>query len=363
MDDIFNHILQYIDKFDNLSVDSIAMIIVVSLVVIVCILICMTIKSEKKRKDLLIEHFDDILQPNDYYERELNDCYIELTIRLFEYHNKAIYTRDGKYNHSFLECRDIIRSKFKQMVTTQITKRKFFVISNVIVKFNPDFCNWILISYSDALLKDFYDVLLSYFDYLSNNDLIDLGIVFAEERVETIEVESKVDLVEEEPIIDESPALKMKHKVYVDTYNKEIQIIKNNNGRGLLPINTRHVTSEFVDYVSSRRVYSHQKFVAMCTSDLQQEDLGCYIIYNTYTNKYFVGKSKTPLQRAYAMVMGEVDSDSLLPYEFSLGHMVLVKIVPFVRSGYDDINSLQKALVKCYNSLYPDGYNQKVSKS
>lgn len=373
MNELWQKIVSFFEKLGGTDIDFAVVAIAVVLLVLIAILLFLGNKVEQHKKDLLIEHLSDEIRPNDFYEHELNDCYIELAIRIFEWHRKAIYTRDGEYTHAFLECKDEIRSKFKPKVTTQFVKRFSVFSPGVVLYFSDEFREWIECNYSDATVNDFYDVLLSYFDYLLDNDEIDIGIVLIENQVMTLEEDDldtecdAPDMSEEiDEIVDDTKndILKMQHKVYVDAYNEQIQIIKANSGRGLLPVHTNHISSEFNKYLSTRKVYSQQKFLSECESlTPDSEETGCYIIYNTYTGKYFVGKSNTPMLKAYSFLTGSTPSNSLLPHEFSTGHMVLVKVVPVVDSGYVSASALQKALVKCYHSMYPFGYNQVPNKT
>lgn len=350
------------------------LIIICSAIVAILIIIYVifSIKTKKFKNDLLVNHLGDRIEPNSFYEHELDDCYTNLTIRLFKKRKKKIYNHNGEYTESFIKYRDKVRKKIKPyIVESNMMHTKSFYPS---LYFNSDFCNWVKSYHEDACVKDFYDVMIMYVlckikqlnmkitDANVDNYLIIQAEALSND-VKTMMLENCIEnsLSKNVKIMyDDDNQIKIKRSEYIAAYNKCIGNIKSNNGIGLVPVITEHMQKSFYDYLCGLKVVSHQKLLKLNEDEnFVDEKEGCYIIYNTYTGKYFVGKAKHPLNRAYLLLTRKVLSSSvLLSYEFSLGNMMLIKIVPLEGSGYMTLSDLQKALVRAYNSLNPYGYNK-----
>lgn len=352
--------------FDSYS--SFNVIILCALCLVVLCFACIIVKTRQNHllhSTFLVEHLDDWIEPNDYVMKELDDCYTEIAIRLFEMKNKLIFTNEGKYRNMFLQCRNNVRNQFKYKVLVQSMKSKFNTF--VSLKFNREFADFVEQNYPEAAYGELFDILLFYFDYLNpklnimkskDEDVIEPDVdtntkILVETEEQEMNLAKSVQQVYED-VHNE----KLKKQAYIDAYKKTILSIQSNHNIGLLPLHPEFVSKELLDFISFQPVIGQRKFIEMATDNTYQEMVGCYIIYNTYTNKYFVGKANRPFHRAYAVLTDKVKTNStLLSVEFLKGHMMLLKSIPLLGSGYDSVDELQKVLVRAYGSLYPNGYN------
>lgn len=83
--------------------------------------------------------------------------------------------------------------------------------------------------------------------------------------------------------------------------------------------------------------------------------VGVYIIYNKTKNLYYVGQAKKLFSRIYQHFTGHGNGDVYADYKY--GDEFVIKIVRLTISGYDDIDLLEKDLIKRYNA-YSHGYNK-----
>lgn len=329
---------------------------------------------------MLIDHLDDEVNPNDYVMSELNDCYTEIAIRIFEVKKKTICTQDGRYRNAFLQCRDNVRRKFRPRVLSQYVKSNFDTY--VTLTFSDEFKVFVKQNYPDAEYDELFSVLLMYFDALNpsvsimerrvNNEYIVEKFYQCFETAMEKNLANQIQVIMEEKqqeeklsesikyVYNKTKQNKSKIKDYQDAYRNSIVTIQNNGNVGLLPPvwNTKTITRSLFNHIAAQPVIGQKRFIDIASNLDYEEILGCYVIYNTYTGKYFVGKARRPIHRAYAVLKGEVKTNSiLLSYEFADGNMMLVKSIPLDGSGFESLDELQKTLVIAYNSLYPNGYN------
>lgn len=83
--------------------------------------------------------------------------------------------------------------------------------------------------------------------------------------------------------------------------------------------------------------------------------VGVYIIYNSTQNMYYVGQATRLFFRVNQHFTGHGNGDIYADYKY--GDAFFVKIVKLSESGYDDLNLLEKDLIKEYNA-YTYGYNK-----
>lgn len=88
----------------------------------------------------------------------------------------------------------------------------------------------------------------------------------------------------------------------------------------------------------------------------QQGDIvGVYVIHNKTKDIYYVGQAKKLFSRVNQHFTGHGNGDVYADYKY--GDEFTVKIVRLSRSGYDDLDLLEKDLIKKYNA-YENGYNK-----
>lgn len=348
------------------------LLIIISIMILVLsiIYIIINVRHTRFMKDLLVNHLMDIIEPNSFYERELEQCYTNLVIRIFNAKKRKIYKKNGEITDKFIEYRNEMRRKIKPyIVDIKLGDRYVYPKSC----FHQDFCDWIKSHYSAALVSDFYDIVIIYVSYkmqqlnmqVTNeniNEYLDVQSSALSNDVKEIMFETNIEKClsnNVKTIYSNDEQLKSDKKAYIAAYNACIKQIKLSQGIGLVPVCTEHISKSFYDYLCSLKVISQQKLLRENENNNVTSEEGCYIIYNTYTKKYFVGKAKSPLSRVYLVLNRKVLTNSvLLSYEFSLGQMMLIKIVPLNGSGYHTLTDLQKALVRAYNTLNPNGYNR-----
>lgn len=82
---------------------------------------------------------------------------------------------------------------------------------------------------------------------------------------------------------------------------------------------------------------------------------GVYILHNESKDKYYIGQSKTVLNRVNNHFTGKGNGDVYVDYRN--GDQFKIQLIPLENSGFDDLNSLERHFIKRYNA-YGRGYNR-----
>lgn len=83
--------------------------------------------------------------------------------------------------------------------------------------------------------------------------------------------------------------------------------------------------------------------------------VGVYIIHNEANDQYYVGQAKRLFYRINQHFTGHGNGDVYADYKY--GDDFSIKIVKLSESGYDDIDQLEKDMIKKYHA-YDSGYNR-----
>lgn len=88
--------------------------------------------------------------------------------------------------------------------------------------------------------------------------------------------------------------------------------------------------------------------------------VGIYIIYNHSKNKPYVGQAKKLFFRVNQHFTGHGNGDIYADYKY--GDVFSIKLIPLSRSGYDDLDLLERTYIEYYNAS-SIGYNKTVGNS
>ena len=83
--------------------------------------------------------------------------------------------------------------------------------------------------------------------------------------------------------------------------------------------------------------------------------VGVYIIHNETNNRYYVGQAKKLFFRINQHFTGHGNGDVYADYKY--GDDFAIKIIRLSESGYDDLDHLEKDMIKKYHA-YSTGYNK-----
>lgn len=88
---------------------------------------------------------------------------------------------------------------------------------------------------------------------------------------------------------------------------------------------------------------------------LSRNFAGIYIIHNVTKNKYYVGQSKTVMNRVNMHFTGKGNGD--VYFDYRSGDEFKIKMIALENSGFSDLNSLERNAIAKYNAYY-NGYNK-----
>lgn len=229
-----------------------------------------------------------------------------------------------------------------------------------VVGFQPDFRKWVSEYMPRSSSCDFVKIVTRYRSFVEHQR--------EQQRYE--EREHKRLLLNIAAAIDESKAERKSkqlewtrqrttHHDIIDMYNKHVQLVKQNDGHGLLPVKTETVSQTVYQYMYSTIVLSHQLLHEVFEVDFSEIDVvGCAIIYNTYTEKYLIIKSDKIYSGLKALLNGQIiDYAVTFGADLLVGHMLLTRVIPLDKSGYTDLDFLYVSLIRAYDCYEPKGYN------
>lgn len=276
---------------------------------------------------------------NDYYKKEIFDCCTELAIRSYEQRGNQVYFH-GTYTDDFLDYKE------------RITNIVFANIANG-DDFSDAFVKYINRTSKKARIKDFYKMLLLYLKEI--NIMVNASIGFKSDE------ELKNDLVER---IQRIYVEKQQKTNYQDEFSnickKYLAELSDKKQKGLMPCNKSIMTKRLYDTISSSKIISQKGLLSFVNShsDSNINTVGCYVIYNTFSEKYYIGKGYHIISDACLYLFeNSSNSNQDLFRDVLSGHVFLFKFVSLKNSGYDNVNNLKNVLMQGYNSLKPNGYN------
>ena len=82
---------------------------------------------------------------------------------------------------------------------------------------------------------------------------------------------------------------------------------------------------------------------------------GIYILHNVTKDKYYVGQSKTVLNRVNMHFTGKGNGD--VYFDYRSGDSFTIKMISLEKSVFSDLNSLERNAIAKYNAYY-NGYNK-----
>lgn len=115
-----------------------------------------------------------------------------------------------------------------------------------------------------------------------------------------------------------------------------------------------YINQKFDDFLLNVDTVSPNDFFEI--KNKQKGDVvGVYVIHNETQNMYYVGQAKRLFFRINQHFTGHGNGDVYADYKY--GDNFTIKIVKLSDSGYDDLNLLEKDLIRKYNAL-SNGYNK-----
>ena len=87
---------------------------------------------------------------------------------------------------------------------------------------------------------------------------------------------------------------------------------------------------------------------------------GVYVICNTDQKMYYVGQAKKLYFRVWQHFTGHGNGDVYADYKY--GNRFIIRFVPLSGSGYDDLDTLEKDMIRHYNA-FTTGYNKTIGNS
>lgn len=335
-------------------------IFLISLFVLFCVfLIIKFIRSFGFEGELLFDHLSDSILPNSYFVVELERCGIDLAHKMMKYHHGSDFE---PYRRKMLK-------KIKPLIFVQSS--------------NPN-QNWIQFEFSDlfkdfvneyfetSVVKDFYKVVSSYLQYMYRDVpvVVHKNTEFEQSLTESLVSEMRLaedmyhseveSALESKRLEADDNSLENVKKRIITAYNFTIQEIKSHNNRGLNPVKIDILNDRFMVKLLSYKVFTQQKLFDMTSEQAMDFNCqGCYIIYNTFTKKYFIGQSDTMYNRVHTLLTSSsVKACASLQSDINAGHMILVKFVRFEDTGYTNINALHRDLILAYDCRQEKGYNK-----
>lgn len=127
-----------------------------------------------------------------------------------------------------------------------------------------------------------------------------------------------------------------------------------------------NIIFDFLNYRQEEISHNHDVFLSQAESISPDEFfevkkhqtgdiVGVYIIHNESKDMYYVGQAKRLFFRINQHFTGHGNGDLYADYKY--GDDFAIKIIPLADSGYQDLDLLEKDLIKKYDA-YNSGYNR-----
>lgn len=137
----------------------------------------------------------------------------------------------------------------------------------------------------------------------------------------------------------------IKRRIQFSRYKKEVKQF-DQYIQGIV-VNSTEITPQELQHIRkgrNRSRYSNQLNVP-----------GAYVLYNYTTDMHYVGQSIRILDRVHQHFRGGGSPDVYTDYRY--GHNFTIKMVPLIRSGFSNLNDLERYLIQAFNS-FGRGYNK-----
>lgn len=304
---------------------------------------------------------------------------------VFDYQSRFEMTTDmyGDPRPEFLEHERKLHIQYYNMIFQHYETQGAFGRVKKVYFANPEFLEWLKMQSKQYQTQDFVNAVVTYMHYIEceiretfgdveNVYVNEDGYVVDEkgnrlesiqekkERLEKEDAETQEDIMKSYQEVKTKKDIDSSRKKVVDRYQQCINEIKANGGRGLMPEKPQSIPVALYQMLYSLKVYGDQQINRMM-SDSRWDTLsetGCYIIYNTYNGKSYVGMSDNIYSAIKSYLNGKMsDNNDAFRKDIAAGHKVLVKMVPLHNSGYADINHLYEALSRAYKVQSSAGYN------
>lgn len=129
----------------------------------------------------------------------------------------------------------------------------------------------------------------------------------------------------------------------------------------LLPVKETNLSPECVSYIHTHQCYTVHDYRRTWESTGQKKVVpGCYIILDCDVNRIYVGQAQNLKKRMDQHLNGK-DSNKSDNIDYAIAvlqHNVLIRHIPLGKSGYYDLNEMERHLIKAYDCQYPKGYNK-----
>lgn len=316
-------------------------VFILSASVVFCFI--MVIRDCEKRYGLLIRHLSGrIKQNSDFYHAFYKAC-----------HNIAAETFTNN-SCDFQSYEQSVLTYWKQFVFCENGRHKS------VVKLSDDFCNWVCSCDTKYRMSDLCEAMTDYIKHTESQSCQQLQKL--QEAKQLCDLQRSIAAAKEKAdkkhrqiqkhqsvVLNREDFIKL-HNSIVMSYNHCIKDIKDNGGHGLIPINPRCLSMELYRKLYFQPIYSDQHLRSVIQSDDNLlHFLGCYIMYNPYTDEYFVGSS-TDVYATMLRMFNFVNTSSELYCNLHDGHMLLTKFISLSDSGFDDLNKLLDVLAQAYKA-------------
>lgn len=128
-----------------------------------------------------------------------------------------------------------------------------------------------------------------------------------------------------------------------------------------LPVIETHLSPECASYIHSHQCYTVRDYKRNWEVAGQKMVVpGCYVILDCDTNRIYVGQAQNLKKRMDQHLNGK-DSDKHDNIDYAIAvlrHNILIRHIPLGKSGYYDLNEMERHLIKAYDCQYPRGYNK-----
>lgn len=338
--------------------------------IVVVMIICFAVAAyelSQKHRPLYRKLRKGAIRVNGQLAQRLRDVIRRRAIYDFESRFEMYRDRKGNDRPEFIQYFSDISREWWPFIFEEYTD----VENDITVYFtNPMFVEWLKDCDTAYQLDDFEKAVWRYMKVIDKQRQAAIEEEYAEYERALQERQSKIDQEDEQirqGIVKSIAAVKRRKEkavtkaVIVDRYNRCVQDIHANEDHGLLPDRPQSIPIALYRYLYGARIYGNQQIHRMM-DDAKWDSLsakGCYIIFNTFNGKHFVGKSENIYADLKLCLHGQGVGDQM-PFRKDLlvGHMMLVKFVVLSESGISDLNVLHEALCRSYKSFDPIGYNK-----
>lgn len=147
----------------------------------------------------------------------------------------------------------------------------------------------------------------------------------------------------------------VKYILYIESEREKqerLKIERLNNTIDALASNNLEMTPE--EFMAFRSTKLHDNRYEAYYA-LGKNFTGIYILHNKTKNKYYVGQSKTVLNRVNMHFTGKGNGD--VYFDYRAGDQFAIRMVSLQNSGFASLDDLERSAIARYNAYY-NGYNK-----